>query len=58
MLAAASVAETRSAIVASRRSVALLLLTCTAGASPKRLGSVYSRPTTRAIARIVYFHHG
>jgi hypothetical protein len=32
--------------------------TCTAGDSPKKLGAVYSAPTTNAITMIAYFHQG
>jgi hypothetical protein len=48
----------RGTTPASSLSVALPLDTCTAGASPKKLGSVYSSPTTSAIASSRYFHSG
>ena len=49
---------TRAVMLASSLRVALPLETCTAGASPKKFGAVYTRPTSSAITRIAYFQTG
>ena len=58
MPAAFSAASTRARVCVSTFSVALPLETCTAGASPKKFGSVYSSPKTSAIVMIAYFQAG
>ena len=58
MPAARSESSTRPSIDGSSLTVALPLEIWMAGASPKKFGSVYSRPNTTAIARIAYFQTG
>ena len=55
---AASAVSTADSVVESSLTVALPLDTCTAGASPNRLGSVYTRPMTRATSITAYFQRG
>ncbi len=57
-LAALRIASTRSSIAGSIFTVALPLDTWTAGDSPKKFGSVYSRPSTSATAIVRYFQIG
>jgi hypothetical protein len=57
-LADFSASCTRPTSAGSTFTVALPEDTCTAGASPKKLGAVYRAPITSAISRIAYFHHG
>jgi len=52
------ICRTRSATRLSTLMVDLALLICTAGDSPKKLGSVYSVPNSRAMAIRTYFQKG
>ena len=54
----ARISATRAWVAGSTLTVTLPAETCTAGASPNRLGSVYSAPTNKAITMIAYFQTG
>jgi hypothetical protein len=58
MWLAASAASTCESVPESSLTVALPLDTCTAGASPKKLGNVYTRPMTSATSIATYFQRG
>ena len=56
--AALRASSTRCCTAESTLMVALADDTCTAGASPKKLGRVYKAPTSSTITRIAYFQTG